>query len=94
MSKTKELIIIAALGANHPGILAGISRIAGEANVNVEDVSQKIMQGFFILMMGTDFSGANCTFEEFRARLEKAAVEMKIKIFIQHEDVLKNLHTQ
>lgn len=88
----KEQVVITVLGANKPGILAGITRAIADANVNVEDVSQKIMQDLFALMMMTDFSMANCSFETFQARMQDVADQLKVKIFIQHEDVFRFQH--
>lgn len=92
MNSNKERVVITVLGANKPGILAGITRVIADAGVNVEDVSQKIMQDLFALMMVTDFSGANCSFDEFQGRMNRAAEEMKVKIIAQHEDVFKFMH--
>lgn len=88
----KEKVVITVLGANKPGILAGITRAIADSNVNVEDVSQKIMQDLFALMMMTDFSGANCSYDEFQNRMQQVAEQLKVKIFIQHEDVFKFQH--
>ncbi len=88
----RERVVITALGANKPGVLAGITRTIAESNVNIEDVTQKIMQDLFALMMVTDVAQANCSFDEFQSRMQKAADELKVKIFIQHEDVFKFMH--
>lgn len=88
----KEQVVITVLGANKPGILAGITKAIAEANVNVEDVSQKIMQDLFALMMMTDFSMANCSFENFQTHMQEVADQLKVKIFIQHEDVFRFQH--
>lgn len=92
MNTPRERVVITVLGANKPGILAGVTRIIADANVNVDDISQKIMQDLFALMIVTDFSQANCTFEEFQNRLQKGAEDMKVRIFAQHEDVFKFMH--
>ncbi|NLI77199.1 MAG: ACT domain-containing protein [Candidatus Riflebacteria bacterium] len=92
MSEQRERVVITVLGANKPGILAGVTRIVADAQVNVDDISQKVMQDLFALMLITDFSHANCTFEEFQGRLQKGADEMKVRIFAQHEDVFKFMH--
>jgi ACT domain-containing protein len=92
MTQTKQKVIITVLGANRPGILAGITRSIADAQVSVEDVSQKIMQDLFALMMITDFSTANCSFEDFQTRMQKTAEELKVKIIAQHEDVFKFMH--
>ena len=92
MSNGKERVVITVLGANRPGVLAGITKVVADANISVEDVTQKILQDLFALMMVTDFSSANCSFEDFQSRMQKAAEEMKVKIFTQHEDVFKFMH--
>ena len=46
MKNQKEQVVITVLGANKPGILAGITRAIADSNVNVEDVSQKISRVF------------------------------------------------
>ncbi len=92
MTTQKEQVVISVLGANTPGILAGVTRAIAESNVNVEDVSQKVMGEHFALMMMTDFSTANCHFEEFESRMQKAADELRVKVFVQHEDVFRFQH--
>lgn len=92
MTDNRERVVITVLGANKPGILAGITRVIADSHVNVEDVSQKIMQDLFALMMMTDFSTANCNYEEFQTRMQAMADHLKVKIFVQHEDVFKFMH--
>ncbi|HNV71535.1 MAG TPA: ACT domain-containing protein [Candidatus Ozemobacteraceae bacterium] len=92
MNKPRDRVVITAMGANRPGVLAGITRVLAEANVNIDDVSQKIMQEFFALIMVTDFSGANGSFEDIQGRLQKLADELKVKVFVQHESVFTFMH--
>ncbi|OGK09749.1 MAG: hypothetical protein A2W80_04365 [Candidatus Riflebacteria bacterium GWC2_50_8] len=92
MNNNKEQVVITVLGANKPGILAGITRTIADSNVNVEDVSQKIMQDLFALMMMTDFSSANCSFEDFQSRMQAMGDQLQVKVFIQHEDVFRYQH--
>lgn len=92
MNNNKERVVITVLGANKPGILAGITRTIADSNVSVEDVSQKIMQDLFALMMVTDFSTANCSFEEFQSRMQAMGEQLQVKVFIQHEDVFRYQH--
>ena len=88
----EEKVVITVMGLNKPGILAGITKAIADSNVSIEDVSQKIMQGYFALMMITELSTANCNFEEFQNRMQKAADKLDVKIFIQHEEVFKVQH--
>lgn len=88
----KEHVVVTVMGINKPGILAGITKAIADSNVSIEDVSQKIMQGYFVLMMITDLSTANCGFEEFQNRMQTAAEQLQVKTFIQHEEVFKFQH--
>lgn len=90
--KNKEQVVITVLGANRMGILAGITQSIADSNVMVEDLSQKNMQDLFALMMMTDFSTANCSFEDFQNRMQRVADELQVKIYIQHEDVFRYQH--
>ena len=47
----KEQVVVTVLGLNKPGILAGITKAIADSNVSIEDVSQKIMQGYFALTL-------------------------------------------
>ncbi|MBF0544572.1 MAG: ACT domain-containing protein [Candidatus Riflebacteria bacterium] len=87
-----EHVVITVLGANRPGILAGITRAIADSNVNVEDVSQRILKDLFALMMIVDLDGANCSFEDFQSGLLKIGEALKVKIIVQHEDVFKFMH--
>lgn len=88
----KEQVVVTVMGLNKPGILAGITKAIADSNVSIEDVSQKIMQGYFVLMMITDLSTANCNFEEFQNRMTEASEKLQVKSFIQHEEVFKFQH--
>ena len=92
MTNDREQVVITVLGTNKPGILAGITRAVSDANVNIEDVSQKIMQGLFALMMMTDFSTANCSYDEFQRHMQETADKLQVKVVIQHQDVFKFMH--
>jgi ACT domain-containing protein len=50
------------------------------------------MQDLFAVIMMTDFSMANCHFEEFQNRMQTVADQLKVKVFIQHEDVFRFQH--
>ncbi len=92
MENEKEHVVVTVMGLNKPGILAGITKAIADSNVSIEDVTQKIMQGYFVLMMITDLSTSNCGFEEFQNRMQSAAEKLQVKTFIQHEDVFKFQH--
>ena len=47
-------IVITVLGKNRPGIVAGVTRVLGEANVDIRDITQSIIEGIFTMTMLAD----------------------------------------
>jgi ACT domain-containing protein len=55
----KELVFITVIGEDKKGIVARISGLLYECNANIEDISQGIMQGYFVMTMLADLKDAN-----------------------------------
>ena len=51
-------IVITVLGKNRPGIVAGISRVLGDENVDIRDITQSIIEDIFTMTMIADISAA------------------------------------
>lgn len=83
---------ISVLGKDRVGIIAGISTVLAECNVNILDLSQTIMQDLFTMVMMVDVSGANVSFTELARRLEQKGLELGLQVRIQHEDIFKSMH--
>jgi len=60
--------------------------------VNVEDISQTIVQGYFNMMMIVDTSGSSRPFGEMVRELEGLGDEIGVKIRCQHEDIFTKMH--
>ena len=56
--------IVTVVGKDRVGIIAGVCVKLAEYNVNVLDISQTVMQGYFTMMMATDVSEANIPLAE------------------------------
>lgn len=85
-------VIITSYGINRPGVVSKISTILAENNCDIQDITQKILQEFFTMIMIVDISASKLSFKELHDLLAKAAEEMNIKIMIQHEDVFRSMH--
>ena len=62
--------IVTVVGKDRVGIIAGVCVALAEYNVNVLDISQTVMQGYFTMMMATDVSGCNIPLAELATRME------------------------
>jgi len=84
--------VITVMGNDRTGIIAKVSNVLFEANVNILDISQTIMSGMFTMIMMTDISGANVEFSALSDKLAKVGEEIGMQIVIQHEDIFNSMH--
>lgn len=84
--------VITVLGKDKVGIIATISRILAESNVNILDISQTLMQDVFTMIMLTDITDSSIAFNELSDRLEAAGKEIGLYAKIQHEDIFNSMH--
>lgn len=90
MTKKKERAVITVTGVDHPGIVAAVTTELAKLNVNIEDISQTILQDFFTMIMLVDVRGVKRN--EIQKALDKAAGKQKVKIIMQHEDLFRYMH--
>ncbi|MPW27096.1 ACT domain-containing protein [Alkalibaculum sp. M08DMB] len=84
--------IITVIGKDKVGIIYGISKILSENNVNVEDISQTVLQDYFTMMMLVNLSNVKCDFNELKELLESYGVEIGLSIKIQREEFFNTMH--
>ena len=77
---------------NHPGIVAGVTKALGESNCDIQDLTQKLIGDFFTMIMVIDITESPKDLKEIQEAMNKVAEELKIKIYLQHEDVFKFMH--
>lgn len=87
---TKALISVT--GLDTTGIIARVSSKLYEMNINILDISQTILGGYFTMMMVVDLDGANLDFEEINRRLQPVRDELKMAIHMQRMDIFDAMH--
>ena len=92
MSAPIKKTIITVVGRDTVGIIAKVCTYLADNDVNVEDISQTIIQGFFNMMMIVDTSRSSKPFGEMADDLERIGDEMGLKIRCQHEDIFTRMH--
>lgn len=85
-------VILTSFGVNHPGIVASLTKALSENQCDILDISQKIMQEFYTMIMLIDISNSKKELRELQNQMNKIAEEAKIKIYLQHEDVFRYMH--
>lgn len=88
MTKT----IITVVGKDSVGIIAKVCTYLAENKVNILDISQTIVQGYFNMMMIVDENASEKKFSEIADDLEKIGGEIGCIIKAQHEDIFNKMH--
>ncbi len=83
---------ITVLGRDKVGIIAGVSALLAEAQVNIEDISQTIMQDNFTMIMRVDTSLCPLAFDELALKLAIKGEEIGVAITLRHEDIFNAMH--
>ena len=84
--------IITVLGTDKVGIIAKICTYLSEVNVNILDISQTIIGGYFNMMMIVNMTDANKKIEEVNEELTHIGKKMGVIITMQHEDIFNCMH--
>ena len=84
--------VVTAYGKDAPGTLHAITHVLSDANYNILDVSQKILQDYFTVIMIVDGEGARSSVGEVQARLAKVGESRGVRVLMQHEDLFNAMH--
>ena len=81
--------IVTVVGKDRVGIIAGVCT---GFNVNVLDISQTVMQGYFTMMMAAEVSACNVPLAELVTKMDEIGKEMGLSIRVQREDIFEAMH--
>ncbi len=84
--------IITVVGKDKVGIIYSVTKVLAENRVNIEDISQTILQDYFTMMMLVNLSEVKCEFLELQNRLEELEKELGLSIKIQREEIFNYMH--
>lgn len=89
---TMDKIIITVVGKDKVGIIARVCTYLSEQNINILDITQTILSGFFNMMVIADMSGAKKEFSEIADDLGKIGDELGLRILAQREEIFTKMH--
>ena len=84
--------IITVVGKDKVGIIARVCSFLSEEEINILDISQTIVQGYFNMMMIVDLNHSKTEFVEVVDKLSKLGQEIGVDIRLQHQDIFDNMH--
>lgn len=92
MEKSTDKTIITVVGKDTVGIIAKVCTYLADNKINVLDISQTIVQGYFNMMMIVDMNATAKPFGDCSKELEKLGEEIGVNIKCQREEIFQKMH--
>ena len=84
--------IVSVIGKDKKGIIAKVSNALFEMDINIENISQTIMQEYFTMIMAVDFTDSKLKFTEIAAKLDTLGKDNALEIHIQLQSIFDSMH--
>lgn len=84
--------VISVIGRDRVGIIARLSHICAENNVNINDITQKVLHDTFTMIMWVEIRETEKPFSALSKELEEAGAELGLIVHVMHEDVFDAMH--
>ena len=84
--------IVTVIGKDKPGIIAKVSAVLADNLVNIEDISQTILQDNFTMLMLCQVDEKVLSVKELGANLNEVGEAIGVSIRVQHEDIFNVMH--
>jgi ACT domain-containing protein len=92
MDQKQEKAVVTVVGLDKKGIISGVSALLAEENINILDISQTIVDGYFSMLMVVDIAQAKDSLQDVTAKLGAVGQKLGVVITCQHDDIFKNMH--
>ena len=84
--------VVSVLGNDQRGIIARVTKILYEHDVNILDISQTVVSGYFNMMMVVDGSSSAKTFDKLCADLSRIGSDKGVEIRCQKSEIFEKMH--
>ena len=91
MNEMKKAVV-SVLGADQKGIIARVTKILYEYDVNILDISQTIVSGLFSMIMVVDVSSDHCDFDGVSMEFASLGEKLGLQIRIQRHEIFDAMH--
>lgn len=87
-----DKVIITVVGEDTIGIMSKVCNVLADLSVNILDVSQSILDGYFNMIMMVDVDKCTCSHKELVDKLSNLGDEIGVQIKAQREQIFKSMH--
>ena len=85
-------VVITVVGRDKVGIIAKVSAVLADNGVNILNINQNILDGYFNMVMIAEMDGSKVPLKEIQKILAEKGEEMGLEIKAQHEDIFMLMH--
>lgn len=84
--------VITVVGKDRVGIIGKVCTYLAQESVNVLNITQTIVDGYFNMFMIVDVSGASKNMSEIASELDRLGMEICVQIHMQREEIFEKMH--
>lgn len=85
-------LVVTVVGKDRVGIIARVTKVLAENNVNILSINQSIMEGFFTMLLIAEISESKVKLTELQKVLKDEGEKINVDIKAQHEDIFNVMH--
>ncbi len=83
---------ITVIGKDRVGIIADVTILLSSLKINIEDISQTILQGMFTMIMAVNLENSELEYDKLNAELKAKSAPLGVEIVIRHEAIFQAMH--
>ncbi len=83
---------ITVTGKDTVGVIAQVSNLCSTLNINIEDVTQSILQGMFAMIMLVDIGACTVDTMDMLAQFKSLGAQMNMDITLTRQEVFEAMH--
>ncbi|MBO4243311.1 MAG: ACT domain-containing protein [Clostridiales bacterium] len=92
MASGKNTAVISVIGKDKVGIIAKVSNLLADNNININDISQTILDDIFTMIMLVDLQQLQIEESDIKEKLNALGEDLGVTITIQHTDLFDKMH--
>ncbi|MBR4382660.1 MAG: ACT domain-containing protein [Selenomonadaceae bacterium] len=85
-------LIVTVVGKDRVGIIASVTKILADNNVNILSINQNILNGFFNMILFAEASESKIQLVELQKKLHEQGESIGVEIKTQHQDIFDVMH--
>ena len=87
-----QQIIVTVSSVDKVGIVAKVTTVLAEYEVNIEDIKQTLMQGHFVMFLLGNIEKSKYSFSEIKDALVNEGNKLGMEVWVQRKEIFDNMH--